>query len=398
VGVTIDGTDILSGIQGLNQMYNVSEDVALAGQIGFAPSSVILGSNVFIDGIRLAYVNSGTGAGIYRRGNYLGHPIPPFLTIAESPSVTYPSATLGGLVGEVRQPIIDDPNTAPLGVPRLSAAETAEILSLAAARARITRAGIRLPDVAVPLVAIAMTVSVELALGDEVMRDGVRRYDPDLIIAPMLTRAIPADIWSAWPCFIVHPGPMGDRGPSSLDWAIMGGAGRWGVTVLQANAEMDAGDIWSSVEFMLPRCSKSSLYRTEVADAAVKALLLAVARFEEGTYRPEPPDYSRPDVIGARRPPCRQQHRRIDWPAEFTSWVLAKLQAADSTPGVLDVIGDAEYYLFGGHPEDGLRGDPGAIVAKRGGAICRATVDGAVWIPQLRRRPAPGGPSTTGAP
>ena len=83
-------------------------------------------------------------------------------------------------------------------------------------------------------------VSVELALGDDVMGDGVRRYDPDLVIAPMLTRAIPADIWSARPCFIVHPGPMGDRGPSSLDWAIMGGAARWGVTVLQANAEMDA--------------------------------------------------------------------------------------------------------------------------------------------------------------
>jgi putative two-component system hydrogenase maturation factor HypX/HoxX len=33
-------------------------------------------------------------------------------------------------------------------------------------------------------------------------------------------------------------------------------------------------------------------------------------------------------------------------------------------------------------------------VARRGGAVCRATVDGAVWIPQLRRRPAPGGPVT----
>ena len=64
-------------------------------------------------------------------------------------------------------------------------------------------------------------VAVELALGDQVMRDAVRRLDPDLIIAPMLTTAIPADIWSARPCFIVHPGPRGDRGPSSLDWAIM---------------------------------------------------------------------------------------------------------------------------------------------------------------------------------
>jgi putative two-component system hydrogenase maturation factor HypX/HoxX len=237
-------------------------------------------------------------------------------------------------------------------------------------------------------------VSVKLAVADEVLREGVRRDNPDLVVAPMLTTAIPADIWSARPCFIIHPGPQGDRGPSSLDWAIMSGAERWGVTVLQANAEMDAGDIWSSVEFTLPRCSKSSVYRTEVADAALEALLLAVARFEDGTYRPEPLDYGRPDVLGTLRPPCRQEHRRIDWLAEPTSRILAKLRAADSRPGVLDTIGDAQYFLFGGHEEQDLRGEPGAVVARRGGAICRATVDGAVWIPQLRRRPAPDGPST----
>ena len=240
-------------------------------------------------------------------------------------------------------------------------------------------------------------VSVELALGDEVMRDGVRRFDPDLVIAPMLTTAIPADIWSACPCFIVHPGPRGDRGPSSLDWAIMEGAARWGVTVLQANAEMDAGDIWASVEFAMPGCSKSSAYRTEVADAAVGAVLLAVARFAGGRYRPEPLDYSRPDVTGRWRPPCRQADRRIDWPAEPTEAVLAKLRAADSSPGVLDEIGGTEYYLVGGHPEDELRGAPGTILARRDGAICRATSDGAVWIPQLRRRsrrPAARAPSS----
>ena len=198
-------------------------------------------------------------------------------------------------------------------------------------------------------------VSVELALGDELMREGVRRCDPDLVIAPMLTTAIPADIWSTRPCFIVHPGPRGDRGPSSLDWAIMGGAGRWGVTVLQANAEMDAGDIWASAEFTMPGCAKSSVYRTEVADAAVQAVLLAVARFAGGRYRPEPLDYSRPDVVG-RLPsalPAGPTAGSTGRPSPPTS-VLAKLRAADSSPGVLDVIGDAEYYLVrrarGGRP------------------------------------------------
>jgi putative two-component system protein, hydrogenase maturation factor HypX/HoxX len=238
-------------------------------------------------------------------------------------------------------------------------------------------------------------LAVELALGDGVMRAAVRRHDPDLVIAPMLTTAIPADIWSAWPCFIIHPGPRGDRGPSSLDWAIMDGARHWGVIVLQANAEMDAGDIWASAEFPVPpACSKSSLYRTETADAAMEAVLAAVARFASGSYRPEPLDYGHPGVTGRCRPPCRQADRRIDWLAEPTCAVAAKLRAADSSPGVLDVIGGAEYFLFGGYEDDQLRGDPGKIIAQRDGAICRATTDGAVWIPQLRRRQAPGGPPT----
>jgi len=237
-------------------------------------------------------------------------------------------------------------------------------------------------------------VAIELALGDDQIRAGVRRHVPDLVIAPMLTRAIPDDVWSVYPCFIVHPGPKGDRGPSSLDWAIMESAERWGVTVLQANAEMDAGDIWASLEFTMPRCAKSSLYRTEVADAAVQGVLLTVARFEAGSYRPRPLDYGHPDVAGMYRPPCRQVDRKIDWPGEPTSSVLAKLRAADSSPGVLDVIGNSEYFLFGGYEESGLRGEPGAILARRDGAICRATADGAVWIPQLRRRAASGTPGT----
>jgi hypothetical protein len=36
------------------------EDIALAGQHGYAPSSAILATNVFINGIRLPYVNSST--------------------------------------------------------------------------------------------------------------------------------------------------------------------------------------------------------------------------------------------------------------------------------------------------------------------------------------------------
>jgi hypothetical protein len=40
--------------------YDKDEDIALAGQHGYAPASAILATNVFINGIRLPYVNSST--------------------------------------------------------------------------------------------------------------------------------------------------------------------------------------------------------------------------------------------------------------------------------------------------------------------------------------------------
>jgi putative two-component system hydrogenase maturation factor HypX/HoxX len=225
----------------------------------------------------------------------------------------------------------------------------------------------------------------------DTLRTAVHDTAPDLIVAPMLRTALPADIWQDRPCLIVHPGPPGDRGPASLDWAIETGADRWGVTVLQARAGMDAGDIWASVPFDVAPVGKSDLYRNEVADAAMAAVHLAVARYAEGAYKPLRQDDPEAGLDIVWRDALRQDGRRIDWAADPTATVLRRLRAADSRPGVLDELYGQEFFLHGGHPEDELRGRPGELLATRSGAVCRATVDGAVWIPELRPRRRPGG-------
>jgi len=101
----------------------------------------------------------------------------------------------------------------------------------------------------VELQALGHEVSVEFDINDTVAIEAVELYQPDLIIAAFLKRAIPESIWSQYECLIVHPGICGDRGPSALDWAILNKEARWGVTVLQVNAEMDAGKIRAFSEF-----------------------------------------------------------------------------------------------------------------------------------------------------
>lgn len=127
------------------QRPDVDEDVALAGQLGFEPAAKFFGSHVLIAGIRVPYVNTKTKVEPTLSLGTVGLPVPPY-DITNSPPVHYPALTLGGVAGEMRAPIIDDPTGGLIdGQARLTAEEVTNILTLSAQRAAITRAGIRLP-------------------------------------------------------------------------------------------------------------------------------------------------------------------------------------------------------------------------------------------------------------
>src|SRR5512132_220112 len=221
-------------------------------------------------------------------------------------------------------------------------------------------------------------VSVAVVDSPDDMRAAVAHGEPQLIVCPFLKKFIPESIWSQHRCLVVHPGPLGDRGPSSLDWAVELGAGEWGVTVLEANGDADAGDVWATRTFPMRDVGKSSLYRHEVRRAAIDALLEALDNVVSGRS-------PQPQADGPARPLMRQDVRAIDWRSDDTDAVVRKIRAGEGHPGVLDAIGGIDVHLFGAHPERELRGRPGAVIAQRDGAICRATRDGAVWITHLKQ-------------
>jgi putative two-component system hydrogenase maturation factor HypX/HoxX len=155
--------------------------------------------------------------------------------------------------------------------------------------------------------------------------------------------------------------------------------------VLEANGELDAGTVWASRTFRTRETGKSSLYRHEVRRAAVEAVLDAVALVAAGGRPAVPVDDGDSSVVGRARPLIKQPDRAIDWCSDSAATVVRRIRAAEGAPGVLDRVGGTEFHLFGAHREDTLRGVPGEILAQRHGAICRATVDGAVWITHLKR-------------
>ena len=245
------------------------------------------------------------------------------------------------------------------------------------------------------------TLSVELDIADSVTEEAVALFRPDLVLAPFLKRRIPATVWQRVTCLVVHPGPPGDQGPSALDWAVWRGEPHWGVTVLQANGDFDAGPVWAHAAFPLREATKGSLYRREVTQAALQATLAAVQRFAGGER--EAPAWTDGAPLVRWQPLLRQSERAIDWAADSTATVLAKLRSGDGQPGVLDALWGQPCYLGDAHPASATTvaefsdAEPGALLAVRDGALLRRTVDGGVWIGQARRADPPGTPPAQGS-
>jgi putative two-component system hydrogenase maturation factor HypX/HoxX len=229
-------------------------------------------------------------------------------------------------------------------------------------------------------------VASRTAESDDAMRSAVADVDPDVIICPFLKERIPDDVWTSRPTVVIHPGPEGDRGPSSLDWAISDAEPEWGVTALGAIGEMDAGPIWGTRTFALPTepLRKSALYAGPVTEAAAALAIQVAAKVSDPTFVPRPLDYSRPGVRGRLRPMMRQPDRTFSW-SDPTEHVLRRIRAADGSPGVRTELAGLPVSVFDAHRGPATPGEPGTIALRRHGAVLVRTGDGAVWIGHLRQ-------------
>jgi putative two-component system protein, hydrogenase maturation factor HypX/HoxX len=230
-------------------------------------------------------------------------------------------------------------------------------------------------------------VTVEIATGAANIREAAALADPDLIICPYLTHRVPTDVWQRWRTVIIHPGPVGDRGPSSLDWAILRGQPEWGVTALQAVDDLDAGPVWAEERFRMPDgWTKSEVYAGPVTDAAARLAHRVARAAMDPTFSPTPV-VPLPELT----PACRQADRAIDWSSDTTADILRRVRASDGQPGVLAQIGAQELRVFDAHPGPrGAHGPAGEVLGVQDGGVLVGTMNGAIWFGQARgeHRPA----------
>jgi len=113
------------------------------------------------------------------------------------------------------------------------------------------------------------SVSVELALTQRQVKEVTAEADADVIICPVLAARVPEEVWKKGysrpdvPVIIVHLGVQGDKGMSSIDWALKEGK-PLGITCLSAVEDMDAGPVWATRMVNVARADPNTLTKSSV--------------------------------------------------------------------------------------------------------------------------------------
>jgi len=179
----------------------------------------------------------------------------------------------------------------------------------------------------------------------------------------------------------VHPSLLPElRGAAPIEWAIINGLTKTGVTVMQLDAGMDSGPILHQIPEDVPADITAGELATHLAEVGAEALVEALALLEQGAIRPRPQDSSRATYA----PKLTRETARLDWsaPAERVARLVRGL---DPKPGACTELDGAAVKLFGAlaAEEKEKGGAPGEVLLANGGLVV-ATGQGAVAVTEVQ--------------
>jgi methionyl-tRNA formyltransferase len=221
-------------------------------------------------------------------------------------------------------------------------------------------------------------------------RERIAALQPDLILSVYYRHMIGTKILGLPPlgAFNLHGSLLPKyRGRAPINWAVLHGEPRIGMTLHRMVKSADAGAIVDQEGVELgPRDTAEQAFR-KVLPCARRVLARQIEALLAGTAQETPQDDAQATYFGGRKP----EDGRIDW-ALTSAQIFNLIRAVtDPYPGAFTDVGDARLMVWWAEPDTpaahGRRGAPGEVLALA--PLIVATGDGALELTRTEWRGGP---------
>jgi len=194
-----------------------------------------------------------------------------------------------------------------------------------------------------PVKVIAQKYEIPAAQPEKIasLKSEILNLKPDLIVVAAYGQILPKEILEIpkFGCLNVHPSLLPRwRGPSPIQYTILNGDEKTGVTIILMDEKMDHGPILTNSKLQItnPKITYLELHN-KLAEIGAGLLLETIPKWIKGEIKPEPQDESKTTYtkILTREggeidwkksaEDLERQIRAFDpWPGSFTFWEIMK--------------------------------------------------------------------------
>ncbi len=218
---------------------------------------------------------------------------------------------------------------------------------------------------------------------DAEVLDEMRALNADLMVMAFMIIFVPEDARDIPThgsiCF--HPSLLPKhRGPSSINWPIMAGATKTGLTIFWPDDGLDEGDILLQKEIDVGSDDTlGSVYFDKIFPLGVETVLEAVDLVKAG----DPPHIKQNEDDATYESWCKKEHAEIDW-AKPVDEVYNLIRGTNPQPGAWTVHDGKELKIFDCAKVADVSGQPGEVTDVSDDGFTVATNGGGIQVQRVR--------------
>lgn len=169
------------------------------------------------------------------------------------------------------------------------------------------------------------------------------------------------------------------KGPSSINWPIIMGKGKTGLSIFWPDNGLDTGPILLQKEVDIgPDDTLGSVYFDKLFPLGVEAMMESIELVRDGNAPREVQD---PDA-GSYEGWCRKEDVEVDW-SKGTDEVYNLVRGANPQPGAWTTHNGVELKLFDSRKSD-ASGAAGTVLSIDDSGVVIATGDGSIRVMKVR--------------
>jgi methionyl-tRNA formyltransferase len=209
------------------------------------------------------------------------------------------------------------------------------------------------------------------------------QLQPDMVVVAAYGQILPKGIVYFPPlgCLNIHPSLLpAYRGAAPINWAIIRGEKKTGITIMLMDEGMDSGDILLQQEMVIDAAENYGQLHDRLAIQGAALLIAAIDQVSSGRAWRKPQDASA--VIFAPR--LKKETGRICW-ASSSHDIVNLIRGLSPEPAAFTSLADQTLKIFAAVAERGeVKDPPGTIGAKTDRGLAVAAADGQVFLQEIQ--------------